>query len=841
MTDDPSPSNSITSISGGVNLDAQRDVNIVGDVVGRDKIIQNIQNIDQRARTAAEEAEQARAFEAQHLAQGVSAFAQRLQARAGDSTDADKGGPYRGLLEYRLSDAEIFFGRDNAIRELLEHLQRGPLAVLHAESGAGKTSLLQAGISPHLIVAGHLPVYLRPYNVAPALALKRAFLPNLSDTPNLAQAPLRDFLSRVCDVLGTATTLYIFLDQFEEFFTQLEETARPEFVRELAECLDDESLNVRWVLALRSEFFGSLASFRPRIRNPFENDYCLNRLTRVEARQAVAEPAARRGITFEDGLIDTILDDLGKDEVEPPQVQLVCSTLYETLPTDAKVVTRETYIAQGGAAGILREHLSRVLKRDLPADQRPIAQRLLEELITSDVQRVMRTRTELVSILATQSVKAETLDATLGQLVDSRLLRVEEVDSQPAYELAHDYLLGEIKLDPAVQARKAAQELLEQEVHAYQRYGTLLSDDKLAIIAARRSELVLSDDAQALIKKSERALRRRQGFVFGGIGLVIVLFIIGALSVLAAIGAQRVADDAQLRAKIVNDVLNRAFKVTGIVPVGKYPVAMAFDGARLWVADQFDDTVQAVDPATGKVGAPIKVGHSPMALAYDGKRLWVANEYDSTLQAIDPATSNVAALIKVDGGPVALAYDGARLWVANCNGTVQAVDPATGKVSAPIRVGNHPVVLIYDGARLWVANYADGTVQAVDPATGNVGATIKVGANPLALIYDGARLWIINEFQNTARAIDPASGTAGATIEVGNDPQALAFDGTRLWVANTVDDTVQAVDPATGKVGAPIKVGHNPLALIYDGARLWVANSLDSTVQAIDPATGKSN
>ncbi|CAG0936438.1 hypothetical protein TFLX_05311 [Thermoflexales bacterium] len=192
---------------------------------------------------------------------------------------------------------------------------------------------------------------------------------------------MRDFLARASNVLSTTTTLYIFLDQFEEFFTQLEETARPEFVRELAECPEDESLNVRWGLALRSEYFGNLASFRPRIRNPFENDYRLNRLTCDEAREAVAKPAAQRGISFEEGLIDTILDDLGKGEVEPPQVQLVCSTLYETLPSETRVITRETYAAEGGAAGILREHLGRVLKRDLPAEQRSIAQRLLEELI----------------------------------------------------------------------------------------------------------------------------------------------------------------------------------------------------------------------------------------------------------------------------------------------------------------------------------------------------------------------------------------------------------------------------------------------------------------------------
>ncbi len=510
MTD--SDPDSITNInrSGGADLNAGRDITIGGDVVGRDKIIQNIQNIDQRARTAAEEAELARSFEAQRLAQGVSAFARRLQARAGESTDADKGGPYKGLLDYRLSDAEIFFGRDHAIRELLEHLQRSPLTVLHAESGAGKTSLLQAGISPHLIAAGHLPAYLRPYNVAPALALKRAFLPNLSDTPNLAQAPLRDFLTRVGDVLGTGTTLYIFLDQFEEFFTQLEEPARPEFVRELAECLDDESLNVRWVLALRSEYFANLASFRPRIRNPFENDYRLNRLTRDEARAAVAEPAAQRGISFEAGLIDTILNDLGKDEVAPPQVQLVCSTLYEALPSEAQVITRELYAVQGGAAGILRGHLGRVLKRDLPAGQRSIAQRLLEELITSDIHRVMRTQTELVDSLTARGVQTETLDAVLAQLVDSRLLRVEETEGEPAYELAHDYLLDEIKLDPAVQARKAAQELMEQELRAYRRYGALLPVDRLKVVERYRAELHLTSEAEELISKSRKAVQRER-------------------------------------------------------------------------------------------------------------------------------------------------------------------------------------------------------------------------------------------------------------------------------------------------------------------------------------------
>ena len=261
-----------------IDLTSQGDLTIGGDVVGRDKIINNIQIIAQRALTAAEEADQDRALETKYLAQGVTAFMQQLQAIA-SQTDAS-GSPYKGLLEYRLSDAEHFFGRAQAIKEVLNRLQTGPLIVLHADSGAGKTSLLQAGIASRLIGAGHLPVYLRPYDQDPTLVVKRAFLTVPGQTPMLTTAPLRDFLSQVCNVLGPSSTLFICLDQFEEFFMHHGAEARAEFVKDLAECLDDNALRVRWVLAMRTEFFGSLANFRPRIRNPFENDFRLNRLTR---------------------------------------------------------------------------------------------------------------------------------------------------------------------------------------------------------------------------------------------------------------------------------------------------------------------------------------------------------------------------------------------------------------------------------------------------------------------------------------------------------------------------------------------------------------------------------
>jgi hypothetical protein len=66
--------------------------------------------------------------------------------------------PYRGLSAFEEQDAPFFFGREKASEELLERLVRllnGPgLLVVSGVSGAGKSSLLRAGVLPRIRGAG---------------------------------------------------------------------------------------------------------------------------------------------------------------------------------------------------------------------------------------------------------------------------------------------------------------------------------------------------------------------------------------------------------------------------------------------------------------------------------------------------------------------------------------------------------------------------------------------------------------------------------------------------------------------------------------------------------------
>lgn len=82
----------------GININ-NANVNVGGDIVGRDKIDLTVNNIQQRALSAVEEARLARDIEAELMAQAVNAFAQNLKSLANKSSDGRN--PYKGLYEYR--------------------------------------------------------------------------------------------------------------------------------------------------------------------------------------------------------------------------------------------------------------------------------------------------------------------------------------------------------------------------------------------------------------------------------------------------------------------------------------------------------------------------------------------------------------------------------------------------------------------------------------------------------------------------------------------------------------------------------------------------------------------
>src|SRR6188768_1140109 len=63
---------------------------------------------------------------------------------------SDDRAPYPGLRPFEADEADLFFGREQHVDALLERLSGSRFVAVVGESGAGKSSLVRAGLLPAL-------------------------------------------------------------------------------------------------------------------------------------------------------------------------------------------------------------------------------------------------------------------------------------------------------------------------------------------------------------------------------------------------------------------------------------------------------------------------------------------------------------------------------------------------------------------------------------------------------------------------------------------------------------------------------------------------------------------
>jgi DNA-binding beta-propeller fold protein YncE len=66
-------------------------------------------------------------------------------------------------------------------------------------------------------------------------------------------------------------------------------------------------------------------------------------------------------------------------------------------------------------------------------------------------------------------------------------------------------------------------------------------------------------------------------------------------------------------------------------PAGHGPTALASDGANIWIANQYDNTVVKLRASDGTLQGTFPVGPSPIDIIYDGANFWIANSTDGTV------------------------------------------------------------------------------------------------------------------------------------------------------------------------------------------------------------------
>ena len=300
--------------------------------------------------------------------------------------------PYRGLHEFRPQDRRYFFGREMVVADLVQEIQKRPSLIwLHGRSGTGKTSLIQAGLIPALLPTPILPIYVRLIENTPTIALQKAVLQDdWSAQLDLARDSLSMFLRQISDWSDKRPFVVIF-DQFEEFYINLTPQQREQFAAELATCLQADVPDICFIFSLRSEYFGRTSFIREQLTHLPNREFYLQSLTTSQAQQAIIKPIEPFQITYQSGLVEHLIADLAQEDISP-QLQLVCKSLYDTLPEGTTEIAFDHYNTLGTAQGILENYLKQVItdnNRIAPRQQKAVRY-ILTTLVSPEGHRTRK-------------------------------------------------------------------------------------------------------------------------------------------------------------------------------------------------------------------------------------------------------------------------------------------------------------------------------------------------------------------------------------------------------------------------------------------------------------------
>ncbi len=360
------------------------------------------------------------------------------------------GAPYPGLRAFIPDEAPIFFGRKQEIDALLEMLTapEGRFVAVVGASGSGKSSLVAAGLLPALkanAIKGSdrwLAIRCKPAEVDdnPFMALAAQLAPllekygwrvgdlatQLFEMPSLLTERLKEQIRKAHD---TAGDLLLVIDQFEEVFTRCDSKYLGQFIDLVASAAT--AVHLRVVITMRADYYRNCVDLPELTRLLNQGAYSLPAPGVSALLELIQGPARLAGFSFENGLVDCMLQDTGETPGRLALVAFALEKLYEA--KQERLLTHQAYQGFGGVRGAIAQKAEDTyvnLQGEGVAVETAFSE-VFRELATIDPERNVATRKRApLACFTGDGLKLE------NALVEARLL----VSDKGRVEVAHEVL-----------------------------------------------------------------------------------------------------------------------------------------------------------------------------------------------------------------------------------------------------------------------------------------------------------------------------------------------------------------------------------------------------------------
>jgi hypothetical protein len=473
--------------------------------------------------------------------------------------------PFVGPRPFEKEDSDRFFGRTRETEELLSLIIAHRAVLVYSQSGAGKSSLLRAGVIKRLEeqqyqvlrsarVHGLVPNDVPPESVQNifvfhALQYLAATVPSGQSIKDHAKTTLSEFLKPLVAAPAageeSSPPLIVILDQFEEFFTTNAhrwQERRP-FFDQLAQALHDLP-TMKVVFVMREEYVAQLEPFAESLPEKLRPRMHLERLRGNSARNAVVKPFQKWGLSFDPNAADELMAELSEmrvaegdkfretrgEFVEPVQLQVVCQSLWENLPSEwkngpnassdgSRLITAEYIERFGDVDNALACYYDRSVERAAAASEGRIGEGELRRWFGTAL--ITATGTRGLAFRGMRGTPLRVPGLALKELEDAHVIRREDRSGTITHELTHDRFIEPIqKSNHKWLARYQDAERIRAKLEEYVKRE---SDEPLDEVDLREAEEYLnsptakilgaSPEARQLVRRSRNHLdetKRRQ-------------------------------------------------------------------------------------------------------------------------------------------------------------------------------------------------------------------------------------------------------------------------------------------------------------------------------------------
>ncbi|MGH3193895.1 MAG: AAA family ATPase, partial [Streptosporangiaceae bacterium] len=649
------------------------------------------------------------------------------------------GCPYLGLLPYDEAREPLFFGRERLTAELAGKLAQTGIVMVTGASGAGKTSLLQAGLQPALARGVQVPgsaAWARVSMIPGArplteLATRLASLggedpaairQSLLDAPAEAHLLIHQIVRAAAGTgpgvaPGTAPEdagrLVLIVDQFEQVFAAAGEDEARERTAFIEAVCTAASKSAGWrdeppalvVIAVDGDYWDRCTAYPQLVRAMQDDQLVVGPMSEAGLRRAITGPAEASGLSVEPALADALLDGLAGEAAHAlPLLSQAMLLIWEQREGDR--LTMASYRGAGLDGGVVRavEVSAEAVYDGLADGEKAIARDVLRQMTAlSDDRRPIRRPVTLGDLRAGHP-KGEwpAVDAVLEAFAGRRLLVLGDART----EIAHDVVLqawprlrGWLESD---QGSMILRDRLAEDTARWREKGKdssyLYREAPLA--AARQAVRVWETDAGRypalspreadFLRASGRAANRGKWRrrVLAGLAVVLVIAVISGAVVAVrsarSTASQQQATDVSGRLAAQSTALDAQDPVTAALLAGAAWQLAPTARARYSLLESLAQPVRGV---LGVLGAQSGV---VTALAYARRDGTLAAGYsDGTIRLWDVSSHRLISSTTWGAAALALAFTGGGK-------TLEVADP--------------------DSAGRW--NLADGAKIATRPLTG---------------------------------------------------------------------------------------------------------------------------